>query len=216
MKLTGLLTWFPGCCWRCVAGSWWSRRSWTQSSWRRMGRRRWRRRRRRTRWGIWRCYCQRHCGSLTCWGVSPRYCRSGCLLLGGAWVGVEGKHRHISHFLQWLGKPFFLVVVFRHFHLCQSVALQRVQHFRRDQLVYLRCAGVCCWLRGGGWRWVSRGNCPGTWASEWSSSKPHCLYRSPSPQTDDTWKARHTGVTGKLRLRHHMFDVEWTSHQQQH
>lgn len=58
---------------------------------------------------------------------------------------------------------------------------------------YLQCAGVCCLLRGGGWGWVSRSNCPGTWGSEYPSSELHCLYRSPSPQTDDTYSAEHTG-----------------------
>lgn len=72
-------TWFPGCCWRCAVGSWWSQRSWTQSSWLRRGRKRWMRRRRTTRWGTWRCRCD----PSTCWLEWCRYCRSGCRNLGG-------------------------------------------------------------------------------------------------------------------------------------
>lgn len=76
-------TWFPGCCWHCEVGSWWSRRSWTQSSWQRMGRRKWRRRRRMTRWGTWHYRRRRRRDPLICWLEWCRYCRSGCLSLGG-------------------------------------------------------------------------------------------------------------------------------------
>lgn len=130
-SLTVLPTWFPGCCWRCVAGSWWSQRSWTRSSWRRKGRRRWRRRLKRTRWGI--CRCRRHCGSLTCWWESPRYCRSGCLL--GWWKEFD--------FLKWVGKAFFWLDVFRHSHPCQCLALKRGQNFSMGERVCTSSVQVC-------------------------------------------------------------------------
>lgn len=65
--------------------------------------------------------------------------------------------------------------------------------------VYLHCARVCCWLRGGGWGWGSRGNCPGTLASVRSSSRPRCPCRSPSPQTDDICEATRRVTAGSCR-----------------